>query len=362
LVELAPANLHLPQFTYAEPAKPSPLPSTGTQSQHNDSHSQGFAFSELFQSSLGSSPGLSILRSRSSPFPVRSSEEDATASFIGFSWGPTLDAFPSQEADAAPGSNGFTPADLDTPRPLRVPSTHLTPNPAFITPRWTLSTPIVHSHPYSTPIRPNMATPHHTLPRTSTIRRTAARRSVSDREAMKQLVNCVGMSARKKVLESGRKPRVLISFSRSGTLKKELRFLPSPLPVPDYGVASSSQAQPRHKPKPIIIHQASSESEDTDSEGPPSPSPTPRPGSAMSMMSRRSGTPTISSLRTGMSTLLLPGGRSMSFSRSEDISLPLPEPLANTPTYEEMRERLGSLLQEICDMEERLLHVSTFVR
>ena len=70
----------------------------------------------------------------------------------------------------------------------------------------TVRDPIAPSIPYATPVRGAMQTPFHL---TSTARRTGPRRPVSDREAMKQLVDCVGMSARKRVLESGRKPRQL---------------------------------------------------------------------------------------------------------------------------------------------------------
>jgi hypothetical protein len=71
---------------------------------------------------------------------------------------------------------------------------------------------------------------------------------------MKQLVDCVGMSARKKVLESGRKPRVIGVWSlggksgikgegmRKGSYKKELRFDPlaTPIPRPDYSALGPS--------------------------------------------------------------------------------------------------------------------------
>ena len=154
------------------------------------------------------------------------------------------------------------------------------------------------------------------------MRRTVQRRAVSDREAMKQLVDCVGMSARKKVLESGRKPRVLLSAGRSSTLK-ELRFDRSVAVVGDAGVSfRTEQASQSHSDsilgasllsvssrasvvpaganatrqgsatgltQEIIIEDLSS---DLDSDVPPSPSPTPRPGSAMSILSRRSQTPT----------------------------------------------------------------------
>ncbi|RDB16495.1 Serine/threonine-protein kinase MRCK gamma [Hypsizygus marmoreus] len=399
----APPNLHLPQFTYTEPASLTPAPEE-PQSCSNDSHSQGFAFSAFFQSSQASSssPGLSILRSRSSPYPARPPDEDTTASFIGFSWGPTLDAFPATQGprhDNPPTTATPSPATLypNTPRPIRLPSSYLTPNPGFITPRWSASTPMPDR--FTTPIRPSTFVPHQTqtLQRTSTVRRTSGHRSVSDREAMKQLVDCIGMSARKKVLESGRKPRILTSFSsRSGTLRKELRFLPSPLPsLVDSGgvdggdgncsgsgnVRPTSSLQTRAKPpKPILInpttnYAASSTSEDTDSDAPPSPSPTPRPGSAMSIMSRRSGTPTISSLRGGMasggSTMLLgiprsASGRSLSsslsFSRSsmELSSSSLIE--SEKPTLEEMEDKLVALFGDIRSMEQRLAHVAKLIR
>jgi hypothetical protein len=110
---------------------------------------------------------------------------------------------------------------------------------------------------------------------------------------MKQLVDCIGMSARKKVIESGKKPRLLLSIDRASieTVRKELRF----------DVSSSSLDD---HPPALESLQPSSESEESMLEGPPSPSPSPRPGSAMSLtlsmrpgsamsMSRRSGTPTM---------------------------------------------------------------------
>jgi hypothetical protein len=411
---MAPSDLHLPQFTYAEQqqaAAPSPALS------HDESHSQGFAFSAFFQSSQSSSPGLSILRSRSSPHPSRPPKEDATASFIGFSWGPALDAFPTETSDGLPGVDHealvATPAGLDTPRPIRVPTSHHIITKPFPTPHFSLfSTP--HPFPYSTPIRPGAvaSTPFHTLTRTSTARRTSVRRTVSDREAMKQLVDCVGMSARKKVLESGRKPRILHSFSSrsaaSGIQRKELRFHSQPIPVPDYsGAASSSIStsslsvstsltsapllqRPRPLPLLIQVDPVSSGAEDTDSEAPPSPSPTPRPGSAMSMMSRRSGTPTIGSTRTFSGTMSLgvlqpPNARggpstSLSFSRElssgeeslrppgedieEDGNMVEAQATASEKNdesrlrFEEMEEKLSQMMRNICKMEERVAEVA----
>ena len=201
--------------------------------------------------------------------------------------------------------------------------------------------------PFATPIRHNALTPFQTLPRTSTVRRTVQRRAVSDREAMKQLVDCVGMSARKKVLESGRKPRVLQALSgsagRAGTLK-ELRFDRSVAVVGDAGGVSFRTEQPSHShsnsqsesilgasmlsaslsqggapaaasasvhgsasglTQEILVEDLSSDLE-SGSDAPPSPSPTPRPGSAMSILSRRSQTPTGSYMLTSGHSKLRP--------------------------------------------------------
>jgi hypothetical protein len=364
IAEVAPTGLHLPQFTYTEPKIAQNIGATGNDppAQYEESLSQGFPFSAFFQPS---SSGFSTNRPRPSPGPVsgnpsnsvlRSSLSTAAfdstssaSSFIGFSWGPLADAFPP----ALPTSSA-NPKNQDI-RPTLIPvPNHETPAPVLYhsllvptsgsaggsdllsTPRpFTNNTP----YNYSTPRRPYALSPYHTLQRTSTIRRSnAPRRSVSDREAMKQLVDCVGMSARKKVLESGRKPRVIGVWSlggRSGmkgegmgksSYKKELRFDPlaTPIPRPDYGALgpssgtgsittsrshrnssnhshTSSNAEQRNNQPWAYAY--SSEDTNTDSEdgvGPPSPSPSPRPGSAMSMisMSRRSGTPTTATLLT----------------------------------------------------------------
>ncbi|KDR79474.1 hypothetical protein GALMADRAFT_243570 [Galerina marginata CBS 339.88] len=369
----APPNLHLPQFTYSEPKAASAQRETMPPEQAIDnsgSFSQGFAFSAFFQPSSTVSPGLSILR----PSPLSTSWKDsssAASSFIGFSWGPQIDAFPDNVASTQPAqpNTNTNPGVQATPRPLiRTPlhGPRQTPGPANYT-HHTLSVPLTWGpgafttpgplHAYSTPIKPYALSPYATLPRTSTVRRTAPRRNVSDREAMKQLVDCVGMSARKKVLESGRKPRVIAvagikgQYGSAGTgtgmrysgstgmglktgsggtlLRKELRFdrFATPIPGPDYSRASSDRSrvllEANADPNPNIINlndnsdiyypqeaynqnpdrDAYASSESTESEGghPPSPSPSPRPGSAMSMMSmsRRSGTPTISGYFSG---------------------------------------------------------------
>ncbi|KAI6040714.1 kinase-like domain-containing protein, partial [Pisolithus marmoratus] len=265
--EAMPAGIHVPQFAYSMP--PTGIPGTVSEPPE-DSQSHPFAFSAHFQSSTDhSSPGISALRSisrtRSSSGSIQSE-----AAFIGFSWGPLKDAFPSLSGSVRGGLSDM----LMTPRPLepvhsklssggleRVPSTHL--------------------NAFATPVRAYSLSPYRTLPRPSTIRGTAARRAVSDREAMQQLVDCIGMSARKKVLASGRKPRILDSLNgnSTSTIRKELRF----------GPPTRSFDSTDFPPVNASLDLNGSES---GSEGPPSPSPSPRPGSAMSTLSRRSVTPT----------------------------------------------------------------------
>ncbi|CAK5274156.1 unnamed protein product [Mycena citricolor] len=329
--QTAPQGLHLPQFTYA--AEPSIM-----MSEHDSSHSQGFAFSALFQSSPMTASGSAVHAT-----PVRGSvslpQDDA---FIGFSWGPAEDAFPADVNSAA---------DLDsTPRPLRVPSTPQ-PRGQTITPSY---------YPFLTPIRPGSGTIHQTLPR-STLRRTSGRRSVSDREAMKQLADCIGMSARKKVLESGRKPRVLPSFSS----QKALRFLPA-VTIQDYASSSQYRARPR-----VAVSGSGEETTEDESDGPPSPSPTPRPGSAMSMISRRSATPTLTgtiSLRSGANATSLSVPRSnrsaaVSQDQSADDADAPSSHAAAIPAFEDMsidelEARFAVLMQNIMGLEDRLDQVS----
>jgi hypothetical protein len=269
--ESPPSHLHLPHFTFPEGAA-----SNGTIqtcSALDESHSQPFAFSALFQSSEGSSVGLSFLHSTHS---LRTNiPRDDTPYFIGFSWGPTQNALPSSNLEPRQSAYHASPAGLDTPRPNARPTSRNLSMPLGVE-----TTPAYRSLPFAmTPIRPNHDSPFHTMPRMNTQRR-ASRRTVSDRVAMNQLVDCIGLSARKKVLESGRKPRILTRFSRSGTLK--LKFPPSRVVV---GNHTSQMTYPSTGPA------ASPSSDDTDTDGPPSPSP--QPGSAMSMMSRRTGTPTM---------------------------------------------------------------------
>ncbi|KAH9951165.1 kinase-like protein [Amylocystis lapponica] len=365
-----PDKLHLPQFTYSTPVAPTHVAIDNSHSPSEASYSRPFAFSALFQSSPLSNPGTSILPTTPAQNTSRSIlREHSLASFIGFSWGPPKDVFGS--ASTQPNSEAL--GDLNTPRPLR-------------------GSPIpnMQRYPFATPIRPSALTPHQTLPRASTLRRTAPRRAVSDREAMKQLAECVGMSARKKVLESGRKPRVLASFSRSSGLK-ELRFDTSVVVVGGDGGMSYKADPPTYSSESVLgasllsVSGASAATQellvenasfsDADSDAPPSPSPTPRPGSAMSMLSRRSQTPTTSSsyfLRVGQGGV--PGDearRPVSPSFAESTSLaPAAEGrphdlLDGDLSYavlDKFERRHARLLQDIASTEDRLVHVMAMVR
>ena len=173
---------------------------------------------------------------------------------------------------------------------------------------------------------------------------------------MKELVNLVGMSARKRVIESGRKPKILTGISigerssrrtSSGTIK-ELRFDMTPrVGPPDERIkqrrrtssaslsytgsmasadASSRASEPtwsRIPPQPNFTTTGTSsgsgleeegvedyfdgvdedDETETEAEIPASPTPGPRPGSAMSMMSKRSQTPTVTISYGTFSTL-----------------------------------------------------------
>ncbi|KAJ6598203.1 kinase-like domain-containing protein [Mycena vulgaris] len=324
--ESAPPGLHLPQFTYAEPSV-----ALSSAEEDSQSHSQAFAFSALFQSSQVTSPGMSVLHTSVTPRRGSVSLSAPDDAFIGFSWGPPEDAFPELVEDRSHSPSGAT-----TPRPARLSVPLSTPNPRL------LATPAFHSHPFLTPNRTGAPTMHHTLPRASTVR-TAGRRPVSEREAMQQLADCVGMSARKKVLESGRKPRVLPSFSKAR---------PPAVSVPSF--ASSSQGRLR----PVVaIPSTDTESE---SEGPPSPSPSPRPGSALS---RRSGTPTItgaysqrSGVLSGTSGVL--NGTNVSLSvpragRSVEVST-VASPTFEDTTFDALEDKYAEMMEDIRTLEDRV--------
>jgi hypothetical protein len=218
----------------------------------------------------------------------------------------------------------------------------------------------------------------------STLRRTrtAPRRPVSDREAMRQLVDCIGLSARKKVIAAGRTPRgSALGPSRTKTLRFATEA-PEPLDFSEawLGVAASSGAgSPRDGDSSTLDGTAvlaldiggEDESDGASaSDAPPSPSPSPRPGSAMSMLSRRSATPTGSLLMR----LPLPDGTNVEAtarwqqhnSREAATTTPLP-PSPQPPVYlrtaggggsedalEVLEERHRALMGEIASIEGRV--------
>ncbi|TFK46755.1 kinase-like protein [Heliocybe sulcata] len=349
-----PEDLHLPQYTYANPADANANSPGDPDGSPSRSHSQGFAFSALFQSSAMSveqeqaqdSPGLSILhatpaqrlsKSRSSA----STGERAVAAFIGFSWGPRADAFPD-----APHAD----SDMDVCAPGHV---HVRAGvPHMGTPRANAVTLASPGQPFVTPMRrASQAQPR------STLRKTDSRRPVSDREAMKQLLEAVGRSAHKKVLESGRKPRALglgmpstlgLGRARAGSLRKELRF--DVTPRAGQGSLSMSGG---------VLGDADLSSLEDDfsgTDGPPSPSPSPRPTSALA----RSRSPTL--------TLTLDSVRSAALRRMSTGSTQTPTTSGPVNRRERagtsvslgdgeldgMERRHGELLRRIASIQSRL--------
>jgi hypothetical protein len=292
--ERYPSDLHLPHFTYNEDlsrAREPHLPDPPTQ-QDQPNNTPVFDFSALFQPSEDdSSPALSVLRTT----PRSVLRQQAESFFVGFSWGPAVDAFPD------------------------IPTTTATTLTAARPPALSLS--YQHTQPPQTPTLAafdsgELATPMYPGIRTgscaSTLRRTRTaprRRPVSDREAMRQLVDCIGLSARKKVLAAGRTPRgSALGPSRTKTLRFATEA-PEPLDFSEAwpGVAASSGAAPGARRDgdsstldgtAVLLDIGGEDESDgaSASDAPPSPSPSPRPGSAMSMLSRRSATPTGSLL------------------------------------------------------------------
>jgi len=368
-----PQDLHLPEFNYDVPltghlipqdspdpvARPPPLDESDT--------SLPFALSGLRQ--LSSPNSLTVSSMNMTPTSrftqsVAGNAGQTASSFIGFTWGPAVDSFDPKK---------------DSPTPTKVALHNHFMVPA--TPRG--STEKV----FATPVRGNPTTTPFTRP--STVRRsTAPRRVISDREAMKELVNLVGMSARKRVIESGHKPKILIGVpigerssrrTSNGTIK-ELRFDMTPTVVPldekvkhwkrasssslSYtgSMASLDASEPtwsQMPPQPnSTITGTSPRLEEAEAEGhfcgadeydeteteteeiPASPTPGPRPGSAMSMMSRRSQTPTVTMSYGTFGTLpssgsLDPGSGTMQRKSSGSyLTVPRvsPEPMPPVPT------------------------------
>ena len=279
------------------------IPEVGKSSMTVSSHSQGFPFSAFFQPSEDSSPGISALHT--APRPNGSIlREQASSFFIGFSWGPVDNAFLKSTSPLQDSLHLSAPRETSsTPRSAHM--SHITPTLFQALPS---STPF--RYPFTTPLRPSSFTALATLPRTSTVRRSAPRRAVSDREAMRQLVDCIGLSARKKVLAAGRTPRTFAGPATVGPRAgKALRFVPAPLDI---------DTQPIPQGMAAGEHWDGGGSGESESDAPPSPSPSPRPGSAMSMLSRRSVTPTVTG--SWSLSLRLPSNASLSGMRRHSSS------------------------------------------
>ena len=274
-IERHPPELHLPQFIYngdLSAAHEHRIPDT--KQEPSTTVSTPFDFSAFFlPSEEDSSPGLSVLRTT----PRSILREEAESFFIGFSWGPTADAFPDT-TPATPASPAFA---YHTPAP---------------------QAPAILASEFVTPRRGIGA-----IPCTSTLRRTrtAPRRAVSDREAMRQLVDCIGLSARKKVLAAGHTPRRALAETKSKTIRFATRA-PEPLDFTHTGPSEDAAAPITRRdvdssdPDSVAFALEDVATEDESdytsaSDAPPSPSPSPRPGSAMSLL-RRSATPTGSLL------------------------------------------------------------------
>ncbi len=300
--------------------------------QISESFSRPFAFSQFFRSSISTKGGVTPARLT---LPRSTEIEKELATFIGYTWGPAADAFSTWEA----GNKELLPSVKLTATPRAGENAWLTPGRHFMTPH-----------------RANRTIPG-TIQRTGTVQRTINGRPLSDKEAMEVLLDVIGMSAQKKVLESGRKPR---SMKRLGGFAKKngpsvplsLRFQLGKLEIPP---GTRRDLNP-------LREDGDFEYDDDESTVStlPSPSPTPRPSSAMSTtltFSRRSLTPTatLSSLRNGLpSNSLAPPDFTSSIQRPRAFS----ESVASRPSTRESRASTGSAVsfdtQGLEMMEERL--------
>lgn len=230
------------------------------------STNSAFAFSDLFISS----PSISLMSSRQSPSAnsvraqsarmksvaswngegmdffsdlklhsphqdVTQAEDEDQVEWEGFTWGPTLHAFSPVTSFGLLPSDDLNP-DANSPRASSsAPRTSQTP---------LRPTPLSSKNSFQTPLRPSPA-----LSGTSTVRRS---RPISEQRQLQQLVDCVGMSARRRVLESGRKPKLLVlkRFDTGGQ--------------PSFERPRSSLGQEEVKGSPTPFKSASSNSPGTD--------------------------------------------------------------------------------------------------
>lgn len=245
--------------------------------QHAAANNFAFAFSDLFVSS----PSISVLSSHRSPFapqppPSAASSRHGTSArakslaswkgdgvellsglalgspgskeagqadddeieWDGFTWGPTLHAF-------APVTSIGLLADAQA-------STFTSPQPLSSVGR-SSQTPLRPTPPsarnsFQTPSRPSPAVGS-SSGAPSTVRRS---RPMSEQRQLQELVDCVGLSARRRVLESGRKPRLLVlrKADVDGRLGSAGRENKSPNHDPFSDAAARENRRPSRPPSP----------------------------------------------------------------------------------------------------------------
>ena len=208
--------------------------------------------------------------------PLHPLTSPAATSHAGFSWGPLPNAFDDAPlpaiTPAVPVTISRTSTSLDVPTARfggssgsweRRHHTQTTPGARFSDPRPRQPSP----KDFTTPNRPTLSYYNAMTLQAEGPGLTPGRckRLISDREALVQMMVLVSASARKKVLESGRKPRLTTIISTECDVSK--------LPIPNF-----LKKQKTNRPHDLDT------SISFDDSAPPSPSP--RPGSSMS---RRSG-------------------------------------------------------------------------
>ncbi|KAG8874727.1 hypothetical protein FRB97_005685 [Tulasnella sp. 331] len=292
-IQPTPPELVIPDFSYAA-VKPKPF--MDFQQQQDDKSDLGHHFSAFFQSSMGMS--MTTIGAIT-PAPQQRPEQ-RTQPFADFTWGPPADAFSQPSSSAKPTATRHSSrASLQIPASSPFHPSILAIKRPGMRHQHRLSDPSAAAPTFCTPVRPAM---HHyptTIPRTGTGRRV---RPVSDREALRQMLVHVGMSARKKVIESGKKPRNLtttVAFAPLPAFKARSSFVMDVSPRYDDDADDGGDVKKKIRnspPAPMILNANASIT--SDSSAPPSPSP--RPGSAMS---RRSATPGLTTTFRSMSIL-----------------------------------------------------------
>jgi len=164
---------------------------------------------------------------------------------------------------------------------------------------------------------------------------------------MRQLVDCIGLSARKKVLEAGRTPRSALALARSKS--KTLRFA-THATLDFAAAAANSDSGTLSTALALALANSDDEGESdgasaSTSDAPPSPSPSPgpRPSSAMSMLSRRSATP--------VTTQLLHPPRTASLWDAQAPMRPSPPLEGDGDALEVLEGRYRALMGEIASIE-----------